>query len=85
MRACEACLEINPWHFGAASGAGLCHVALQKPQEALRAFERALEIHPGLTQIARYAAALRLNLQEQGRGGGGGGAEEGGGGAAAAP
>jgi tetratricopeptide (TPR) repeat protein len=70
--ACEACLAINPWHFGAASGCGLCHVALQRPADALRAFERALDIHPGLTQIARYAAALRLTLEE-----GGGGREEG--------
>lgn len=72
VRACEACLAINPWHFGAASGQGLCEVARQRPLEALRAFERALEIHPGLTQIARYAAALRLTLEERERLGGGG-------------
>jgi tetratricopeptide (TPR) repeat protein len=87
VSACEACLAINPWHFGAASGAGLCHVALQQPAEALRAFERALEIHPGLTQIARYAAALRLTLEERERVSGGGVSEgeEGDGGSAAAP
>jgi tetratricopeptide (TPR) repeat protein len=65
VSACEACLAVNPWHFGAASGEGLCQVALQRPREALRAFERALEIHPGLTQIARYAATLRGALEEQ--------------------
>jgi tetratricopeptide (TPR) repeat protein len=100
VAACAACLAVNPWHFGAASGAGLCHVALQRPAEALAAFERALEIHPGLTQIARYAGTLRGALEEQqmraearqrmeeeqgGDQSGGEQQEEGDGGAAAAP
>jgi len=45
---CEAVLNLNPHHFGAAAGMGQCLLKLNKPRAALRAFRRALEINPGL-------------------------------------
>lgn len=68
IQATETTLELNPYHFGAASGLGLCHMGLDQPLQALHAFERALSIHPGMAQVRRYVNALRLSLtteQEQ--------------------
>lgn len=56
---CAEVLKLNPYHFGAASGMGLCHWSLKETAAALRAFEAALEIHPGLSVIARHVEALR--------------------------
>lgn len=43
---CEQAIELNPVHFGALHGLGLCHVALEDYSAALQAFRRALEIQP---------------------------------------
>jgi tetratricopeptide (TPR) repeat protein len=64
---CRRTLKLNPWHFGAASGMGLCHCALGQGEAAADAFERALAIHPGLTQVKQQLASLRQ--QERGAGG----------------
>ncbi len=61
---CVTTLQLNPHHFGAASGMGLCHVALREHQQALSAFELALAIHPGLSQMREYAEALRQTVQD---------------------
>jgi len=45
---CEAVLQLNPHHFGAAAGLGQCHMKLNRPRAALRAFRRALAINPDL-------------------------------------
>ena len=39
---CEATLARKPYHFGALSGQGLCHVALGQHREAAALFRRAL-------------------------------------------
>jgi len=56
---CQMVLQLNPYHFGAASGKGLCHWSLKQTGLALEAFETALEIHPGLTVIQRHLETLR--------------------------
>ena len=56
---CQMVLQLNPYHFGAASGMGLCHWSLKQSKEALSAFERALEVHPGLTVIQKHVETLR--------------------------
>lgn len=66
---CRATLKLNPWHFGAASGEGLCHLALGQREAAMEVFERALAIHPGLGQVKQYVAAMR---RAEGPGSGGG-------------
>lgn len=43
---CQMAIELNPYHFGAFHGMGLCHIALQSYSEAIAAFRQALEIQP---------------------------------------
>jgi tetratricopeptide (TPR) repeat protein len=54
---CQETLARNPHHFGAASGQGLCHMALGEYREAAICFRTALEIHPHLDAV-RYNLAL---------------------------
>jgi tetratricopeptide (TPR) repeat protein len=54
---CQETLARNPHHFGAASGQGLCHLALGEVREAAVCFRRALEIHPHLDAV-RHNLAL---------------------------
>ncbi|MEQ8966871.1 MAG: tetratricopeptide repeat protein [Azospirillaceae bacterium] len=42
----RAVLALQPRHFGALSGLGLCLVALDRPADALDAFEAGLDVHP---------------------------------------
>jgi len=53
---CEATLARKPHHFGALSGQGLCHLALEQFAPAAALFRRALAVHPSL-------ASVRANLQ----------------------
>lgn len=43
---CEQVLALNPIHFGAMHGQGLCHMALKQYMAAIHAFRQALEIQP---------------------------------------
>jgi tetratricopeptide (TPR) repeat protein len=54
---CQQTLAINPNHFGAASGQGLCHLSLSEYREAAICFRKALEIHPNLIAV-RHNLAL---------------------------
>ena len=45
---CEETLRRNPNHFGALSGQGLCHLALEQYKEAAECFRRTLVVHPHL-------------------------------------
>jgi len=51
-------LRRNPLHFGALSGAGLCMVELERFDDALGFFERALKINPNLDRIGQLRRAL---------------------------
>lgn len=62
IEACELVLQLNPYHFGAASGMGMCYVKLSDYKGALKAFEQTLELNPGLSHIANYIVALRDQL-----------------------
>lgn len=66
IQLCELVLELNPYHFAAASGMGMCCVKLADYRGALAAFERTLRINPGLTHIQRYIVALRDQLPGEG-------------------
>lgn len=55
---CERVLALQPLHFSAMTGKGLCHVQVNEKVEAANCFDRALEINPFLTQIRRYRSAL---------------------------
>lgn len=43
---CEIVLKLNPIHFGALHGMGLCHAALENYTNAIHAFRKALQIQP---------------------------------------
>jgi tetratricopeptide (TPR) repeat protein len=58
---CEETLARKPHHFGALSGQGLCHMALEQYGPAAALFRRALEVHPHLDAVRRN---LRAALTE---------------------
>ena len=43
---CLKAIKLNPIHFGALHGLGLCHAALGEYRAAIQAFRKALEIQP---------------------------------------
>jgi tetratricopeptide (TPR) repeat protein len=56
---CRATLARKPHHFGALSGQGLCHLALEQYAPAATLFRRALTVHPSLEPVrANLQAAL---------------------------
>jgi len=54
----EETLKRNPYHFGALSGAGLCLVELDRFDDALVYFDRALKINPNLEGIVQLKRAV---------------------------
>ena len=58
---CRETLARNPNHFGALSGQGLCHLALNEYREAAALFRHALAVHPHLDS---GKANLRTALHE---------------------
>ncbi|HMB75619.1 MAG TPA: tetratricopeptide repeat protein [Kiloniellaceae bacterium] len=61
----EKTLEREPRHFGALAGRGLVLISLNRPQEALEAYEEALAIHPHLIGALQNAEILRKILKDQ--------------------
>lgn len=64
---CEEVLQRNPVHFGALSGFGLNYLQLQKPEQALPYFQRALDVNPNLAQIQAAVEAIKEFLSRQRR------------------
>lgn len=60
---CKLVLELQPYHFGAAAGMGLCYAQAREYDEALKAFELALKIHPGLTNITRFIEDIKAKRE----------------------
>jgi tetratricopeptide (TPR) repeat protein len=58
-------LELNPVHFGALSGMGLCYLGLNEPRQALEWFERAVAVNPNLDTIQSYIQQIRDYLRNQ--------------------
>jgi tetratricopeptide (TPR) repeat protein len=58
-------LELNPVHFGALSGMGLCYLGLEEPRQALVWFERAVAVNPNLDSIQHYIQQIRAFLRNQ--------------------
>jgi tetratricopeptide (TPR) repeat protein len=59
---CEEVVRLNPHHFGAISGQGLCHAALGQLREAAYCFRRALEVHPRLEAVRQHLARTETTL-----------------------
>ncbi|XP_024522361.1 uncharacterized protein LOC112349861 [Selaginella moellendorffii] len=62
---CQRTLKLNPYHFAALSGLGLCYVAIQDPESALCWLEKAYAMHPGLVQISKYIKVLKKKIKEK--------------------
>jgi tetratricopeptide (TPR) repeat protein len=58
---CRQTLARTPHHFGALSGQGLCHMALEQYAPAAAMFRRALQVHPHLKAVRQN---LRSALSE---------------------
>ena len=59
---CEEVVRLNPHHFGALSGQGLCHAALGQLREAAHCFRRALQVHPRLDGVRQHLARVETTL-----------------------
>ena len=60
---CRTVLNLNPHHFGALSGLGMCFLRLGRPHEAKSAFEEALRVNPTMNAISDYVVALEEQLK----------------------
>jgi tetratricopeptide (TPR) repeat protein len=56
---CQAAVERMPHHFGAWAGMGHCYAHLGKHVEAIRSYEKALEINPRLEGVKQALDELR--------------------------
>ena len=65
IRDCHQSLEINPYHFLAATSMGKAYLELQNSVSALECFRRALRLNPDLeavrAQVARLTRAVEGN------------------------
>lgn len=62
---CHQALEINPYHFDAATGMGQCYLQLNDPLAALECFRRALRLNPGLEGVRAGADYLERTLKKK--------------------
>lgn len=61
----EKTLALEPRHFGALSGLGQIEILRGNGEAALRAFERAVEVHPRLPGIPDLIRDLKLRVRGQ--------------------
>ncbi|MDB9314342.1 tetratricopeptide repeat protein [Spirulina sp. CS-785/01] len=63
LQDCQKVVKLNPNHFGAWHGLGLCYAALEEYHKAIEAFNKALEIQPYATinQKLILECTVRLN------------------------
>lgn len=69
LRDVEQTLKLEPRHFAALSGRGMCLLGLHDAEEALIAFEEALDVAPWLPNARHHAAVLRERLEIRRRNG----------------
>jgi tetratricopeptide (TPR) repeat protein len=61
LKDCQTVVQLNPNHFGAWHGIGLCQMALRNYVAAIPAFRRALEIQPYAIANQRLLLECTLN------------------------
>jgi tetratricopeptide (TPR) repeat protein len=59
---CQMVVSLNPYHFGAFHGLGLCHAALGAYGSAIRAFRQALELQPYATINQKLILECTIHL-----------------------
>ncbi len=62
IEGCEQTIELNPYHFLAASGMGHCYLKKSDPTQALNFFRMALELNPGLEGVRSQIDRLQRTL-----------------------
>ena len=70
LEACERVIALNPQHFGALSGGGMCALSWGDMDVALRWFRAALEINPRLEGALQYVQMLERATAKAREGGG---------------
>jgi tetratricopeptide (TPR) repeat protein len=68
LQDCDEVIKRNPQHWGALSGYGQIYVQLDKPEEALVYFQRALVVNPNLQQVERMIEQLKQIVIEKRKG-----------------
>jgi tetratricopeptide (TPR) repeat protein len=58
IRDCHEALEINPYHFVAATSMGQAYMELENPVSALECFRRALRLNPDLETVRNHVIRL---------------------------
>lgn len=58
-------LALEPRHFGALSGLGLCNARLNKDTEALSAFQRAAAVDPNMPGVKEKIEELKKRLERE--------------------
>lgn len=62
---CIQTLEINPYHFGAATGMAQCYMQTGNRAKALESFRRALKLNPSLEGVRAHVLYLQRTLKSQ--------------------
>ncbi len=65
IRDCTEALEINPYHFQAATGMAQCYLQLKNQSQALECFSRALRLNPNLEGVRAHILYLQRALKQQ--------------------
>jgi tetratricopeptide (TPR) repeat protein len=68
LRDCDEVVKRNPQHWGALSGYGQIYLHLDKPEQALAYFERAVAVNPNLHQLESVIEQLKQALVEKRKG-----------------
>ena len=63
IRDCHQDLEINPYHFVAATSMGQAYLTLQNPVSALECFRRALRLNPDLESVRVQVVRLTRTVE----------------------
>ncbi|MBL9125706.1 MAG: tetratricopeptide repeat protein [Planctomycetaceae bacterium] len=67
VRDCHRALELNPYHFDAATGMGQCYLQLNDQRAALECFRRALRLNPCLEGVRAGIDYLERTLRKRQR------------------
>ncbi len=65
IRDCIQALEINPYHFGAATGMAQCYLQTSNRTKALESFRRAHKLNPSLEGVRAHVLYLQRTLKSQ--------------------
>lgn len=67
IRDCHRALELNPYHFDAATGMGQCYLQLNDQRAALECFRRAIRLNPGLEGVRAGIEYLERAIKKRQR------------------